>query len=572
MWKLRPYDKAKEEQLIKSGKSKLMARLLAQRNIETDHVDKFIASEYQNISSPFSLAGVEKAAKVFVEAIKNKWKILSSGDYDVDGILSSVMIKELCNAVGLECQFFLPSRLEHGYGLGQKTIAALIEKMAKKNYKPDLLIVLDCGSNSYNEIEQLKQHIPHVIVIDHHLLDKTHAPNVDALVSWHLGGTCEMCTCGEVYQFIRGVYQLTGNKAINPIEYLTLSAIGTVADVMPIVSDNRIIVKNGLTSYAINHVVSSGLTALLKASNINAPVLTQMDVSFKIAPKINAAGRIDEPDIIYGLFTERDPDMALKIANFVGTYNDERKELQKKIEGEAITQVEAAEEKFTHGILVRDDWHVGVVGIVASKLTEKFYKPALVIGNNNGIWKGSGRSVKGVNLKAILDMCPEIFEGYGGHEAAVGVTLKNDSLETAADVFNAACKKYYELNKISFEECNFFDAKVNAQLINPKTAEVFTDSLYPYCDENNAEPVFMLPDALIHNTSINQGKGWRLLTFHASRDIDIPYPFKVFGHKFGQALEGRKADIFFSFCQIPEKPRNQYETFELMVKDIVLKN
>ena len=572
IWKQRPHDERREEMLLKQGKAKLLSRLLAQRNINPDSADDFISSEYEKMSHPFTLHDCEKAAKIFLEVVKNKGSVTCLVDYDVDGVLSGVMLKELCNVFDLECRVFLPSRYDHGYGLNDRSVKDFMEKYPDPS---NLLIVADCGTNNKDQIEKLKAYgIKQVIVIDHHLQGNKDniSTNADALVSWHFGGTCEMCAAGEIYQFIRGIHQL--NRKVSPVEFLTYAAVATIADVSPIISDNRIIVKNGLTSYAINHVVASGLISLMKQSKIYAPVLTQEAVSFKIAPKINAAGRIDSPDIVYSLFTERDPEIASQMADFVAGYNDQRKVLQKEIEAEAIEIGKKHPETFTHGMLVCNSrWKIGVVGIVASRLTEEFNMPALVIGNYNGTWKGSGRSIKGVNIKEILDKCPELFVTYGGHAGAVGCAIRDDKIDKAGEIFNDACRRYFEENKISIDACSLYDAKVDAKIITPKTAEMLSQNLYPYCEANNSEPVFMLPDATIYNFSTKEGAGWKLASFNAERKgVTIEHPFKTFNGKFNQSLEGKKVDILFTFPQIYEKKPNEYSNnFELFVVDIVEK-
>lgn len=569
MWKQRPFDEFREKALIAQGKSKLLSRLLAQRNVNPDTIEEFISSEYKSLSHPFEIHDLEKAVKIFIECAKKKYRVAVSSDYDCDGIIGATMIKELCTSFNLECEVFLPSRLDHGYGLSEKTVNAFLEKMQEI---PELLFVIDCGTNSKNEIDMLRgSGIKKIIIIDHHTPDeKNLALNADALVSWHLSKTTEMCSCGEIFQFIRGIRQFT--KAINPIEFLTYAAVGTIADVTPVIGDNRIIIKNGLTTFAINHVMASGLTALMKQSRILAPTLTQTDVAFRIAPKINAAGRIFQPDIVYGLMIERDPDIAFKLAEYIGTFNDERKEIQKKIEQQALHCVEQEKENFTHGILIHcDSWHVGVVGIVASKLVEEFNKPTIVVGKNGDIWKGSGRSIKGVNLKDILDLCPEIFEAYGGHAGAVGVTLKNHTLNDASKIFNEACKKYFSDNDIESDQDKFYDAKLSAKVINADTSKIFAENLYPYCQDNNSEPIFLLPEALITSASIKEGKGWKVLTINIEKDgVRVEAPFKMFSPKLGTDIQGRTANIYFNFPQHYEISPNKFNKFELTIDDIEL--
>ena len=571
IWKQREFDKEEEERLISNGKGKLLARLLVQREVTVETVDKFLDTDYKSLRSPFDLHDMEKAVKIFHEVVKANGKVVVSADYDCDGITSSLMIRELCDTVGISCKVFLPSRMEHGYGLNPKTISALKNMMGEE--LPDLLFVLDCGMNNSDQIDILKNDIgvKNVIVIDHHLgAGSGVSTNADALVTWHLSeGHEEMCACGEVFQFIRGVKKVL--PKVNPIEFITYAAMGTIADISPIVGNNRIIVKNGLTSYAINHVPTAGLMALMRKARILVPSLTQEDISFRIAPKINAVGRMHHPDLALGLLSEKDPTTSDKIAEHVMSYNDQRKKLQKKIEKEADGYVNDSNPE--SGILVYDEeWHIGVVGIVASRLTETFNKPAIVIGKHNGNWKGSGRSVPGVNVKEILDMCSEMFTNYGGHAAAVGMTIKPEYIEKAPKLFDEACKKYYSKHKIDLDSTMFFDACLGTKAINIETAQSLRKHLYPYCKDNNPEPVFMIQDVVIYNIEVKAGDGWRIVKFQIQKDdVQIEYPFKIFSDYYGEALEGKQVDLFFSFPQMYEIKPNRWSEFELSAIDIIEK-
>lgn len=570
MWQKRPNDESREKILIGQGKNKLLARLFSQRNIDPDTIDSFVSSEYKDLSDPYSINDMKKAVNIFMEVVRNNGKIATSGDYDVDGIVSSVMIKELCNVLNIECSSFIPDRLSHGYGLNERSVKAIIDK---QKHKCELLIVLDSGTNSKKEIDELRKYFDKIIILDHHLPDKERmATNADALVTWHLGGS-EMCTGGIVYQFIRAIHQK--NKKVNPIEFLTFSALTTIADVSPIIGDNRIIVKNGLTSYAINHIVPSGLLALMRQARIMEPSLNQGDIAFKIAPRINAVGRMGDAKEVFDLLTERDTEMASKVAEYVAGFNDDRKEKQKMIEAGAIACTECDIAKFSHAILVKSKtWHVGIVGIVASRITEEFGKPAIVVGYSEelGTWKGSGRTYNGINLKEVLDMCPEIFSSYGGHAGAVGVTLKEDCLDRAGEVFNAACKRYCEKNDIKNNQYRYYDAKLSTKLITEDVSKMIHNSLYPYCEENNSEPIFLLPDVIIVDPAIKNGETWRLLSFYVQGDIKVKAPFKMFSPKYKtEEIDGKRADIYFQFPQVKEIDNSRFSQFELMAVDIVLK-
>jgi len=568
MWKQKEYNKTKEQLFINMGKGKLLSRLLSQRDIVGENVDEFLKSEYKNLSHPYSLNDCEKAVRLFCEIAKDNGKVALISDYDADGILSSVMIKELCNTFGLDCSVFLPSRLEHGYGLNDVTVT---DFLSKGNVDISLLFILDCGTNSHKEVQRLLNcGIKNIVIIDHHLPTESLALNAHAIISWHLSkNKQEMCACGLTFQFIRGIRWLT--KKVNPVEFLAYAAIGTIADVSSIMGDNRIIVKNGLTEFAINHVTASGLKALMRQSKIYSGNLTQHDISFKIAPRINAIGRISSPDMVYGLMIERDPDIATKTAEYIMKYNEKRKNIQKEIENEAILIAKKQNNK--NGVLVvNDSWHIGVVGIVASKLVETFNKPSVVIGKLNDTWKGSGRSVKGVNIKEILDLCPELFVTYGGHSGAVGATLKPEMVEKANEVFDDACKKYYSKKEICNQSINYYDAMLDVPLINSVTSGLLRNSLYPYCSNNNSEPIFMIPKVTIMDVSVMERDNWRLLTFFIERNGKrCSHPFKFFSKRFGTEIEGITADVLFSFPQHDNFKVSRFSQFELSVTDIIKK-
>lgn len=560
MWKQKEINAEKQQMLVDASEHRLMARLMSQRDVNLD-------SDYKNMSDPFSLHGVKEAVEIFIDAVKGNKVIKIFSDYDADGVFSAVMIHELCMSMGIKCHCMFSNRLEHGYGLNEKSVAEI--KLQESKEEADLLFVLDSGTNSFNEIEELKKTMKaKIIIIDHHLAEGKIATNSDVLISWHLGGNCEMCTCGEIYQFIRGVRWFT--KSIDPIEFLSYAAIGTIADVSPVMGDNRIIVKNGLTDYALNKVNAAGLNALLQQTKIHPTALTQEDVSFKIAPQINAVGRMYHPDIAFGLLTERDVKSAEKLAAYITTYNDERKLVQKKIEKEALAMSKLAQS--SHGVLTYGkDWHIGVVGIVASRLVEIYDKPSIVIGYHNGVWKGSGRSIHGINLKEILDGCSEMFESYGGHASAVGVTVKDEYIDKAPALFNEACKKYLEKHKIADDNDKFFDAKLKVKAITPDICKILIDRLYPYCKAHNPEPVFKISGVNIVEADLIERDTWKLLKIHVEKDgFRVPYSFKTFSPSCGGDIEGRKADIIFRFPQKTQDPSNRYFSFELSAIDIAL--
>jgi len=533
--------------------------LISNRDIE--NIDRFLSSEYKDLDHPHTLHGVEEAVEIFINSAKKKESIAFLSDYDCDGVFSSVMLKEICNCFNLKCEGILPSRFKHGYGLSKNLISDFKDKF--KDNIPNLLFVLDCGSNNFDEIKELREFgIKKIIIIDHHLINKdVMSSNADVLMSWHLSENMhDMCTCGQIFQFIRGIRQKT--KKIEPIQFLTYAAVGTVADVMPIIGNNRIIVKNGLTEYAMNHIVAYGFSLLLSHSKLKKSNIVKEDISFKIAPKINAVGRLDDPYIAYRFLIEQDKSLSEKMVKEVTAYNEKRKKQQKAIE----KRIEHLEAEDAYGILIYDEkWNVGIVGISASKIVDKFNRPAIVLGNLNGKWKGSGRSIPNVNVKEILDECSEMFEKYGGHSGAVGLTLKEEYLDKANGLFNEACKRYFEKNNPEVPKKQF-DAKLKCKAVTTDVAEKIAKYMPPYCNENNPEPIFRISDVTIREVYIKENPAWQLIKLKIEKQGKmIEYGFKVFSKKWGGDIEDKKCNIYFSF---PQKLADDWGNFELDIKDI----
>lgn len=554
MWQHRPYDKNKEARFLEMGQKKLIARLLAQRDISTEGICSFMSSEYNDLSHPFLLDGIEKAVKIFIKTAKANGSVKTWGDYDADGILASVMIKELCNNFGIKCNCGLPSRLEHGYGLNNKSVQE-IKKMMDKS-KTDILFVLDSGTNSEKEILEIKKWFPEttIIVIDHHIIESAKmTKSADILINWHLQNNYpETCTCGEVFQFIRGIRWFT--KKVNPIEFISYAAIGILADVSPIIGDNRIVIKNGLKEYALGHVISFGLNALLRKSGIYSPNVSQGDVLFRVAPRINAVGRLLSPDIAFNLLTEKDIATAELIAESLSDCNNDRKKIQKGIEKEAINFVKDNIENYNHGILLYNpQWSIGVIGIVASTLSKTFYKPSIVVGKNGESYKGSGRSLEKINLKEILDICKDMFDGYGGHAMAAGVTVKNEYIDKANAMFNDACNKYYTIHGRP-QEIQYYDICIPPRSVSSQIAQLLLDTIYPYCQQSNPEPIFKIENVTVSDLEVFESKEWRSLSFFASKNGEkTELRLKTFSDKFGSEISGREVDVYFTFPQSIQK-------------------
>jgi len=548
MWKLRQHNTEKEKAYLEMGKGRLMARLLSQREcITPDNLDEFTNASYSSLSHPHSLKGTEEAARIFCKTVSEGKSIGIVGDYDVDGIASATMLSELCYSLsGNVFGVFLPSRFRHGYGLSSKAIE---DFLTTPKGVPDLLIIADCGANNEPEIQAIRKlGVKNIIIIDHHIVSgKTASKSADALINWRLCDKEEMCAAGQVYQFIRAVRCLTGK--VDPIEYLAYAAIATIADSVPVIGDNRIIVKNGLTESTLSRVTSCGLGSLLESNRIDYHNLTQKDVAFRVAPRLNAAGRMYEPDIAHGLLTEKNPDDAMKVAKLLEGYNDERKKLQKQAENDAFDTLSIDKKRYQHAIaLLNPDWHLGVLGIVASKIVDAFGLPTIIgTVTKEGMVRASIRSIPEVDLVPVLEDCKNVSEECGGHSAAGGLTVPQENFEEFARAFSEACGKH---KASATQHARLYDAALKPETICVDTAVELVNTLYPYCQQNNPEPIFLTPRGKLRQMSLASGKGWDRLSFRIEgSNGNLSSQFVTFRPKVGTDYEGELVDVYFSLPQ-----------------------
>ena len=577
-WTERARNMQRERAICKNGANQFLSRLMAMRDVDIDGASKFLKSEYSQLSTPSKdhwLYGCMNAAKLIQKYNGSGATVLIVGDYDADGILSSVMLDRIFYEVGCETEVFIPSRFDHGYGLNERTVNAIRERLSSYGKSPSLLVTTDCGTNSIDEILSTKElGVKDVIVIDHHIpeenlaLGKLHdAFDHYCLVNWHYSKDDfkETCACGQVFHLVRALRSF-GVK-LDQLEYICYAAIGIIADSSPVLDDNRIIVRNGLSPKAVNSVTSAGLHALLEVSKVNPDLTTQDDVSFYVAPRINAPGRMGNADLAFRLFTSHDYAVAKDIALTLDKLNTERKEEQKRIE--LLAETIANGIKFSHGIVVSDNkWSTGIVGIVAQKLVERYNVPCLVVGCHNGVYKGSGRTVHGMNLKEIMDDCRDLFSSYGGHKYAAGFTVAEGKLGMMQEKFNAACKRYRDAKGMESETPRFYDGSLKAKAITEKTAKMLFE-LAPYCNIHNPEPIFKLEKVIISNIKIIEfNSGARLATFSCLKKGKYVEPkFKMFSPPFDESDDSKRADVYFSFPQswIENDDPYNYNKFDMKV-------
>ena len=496
------------------------------------------------------MPGVTAAAKMILKVAKQGGRVAVIGDYDVDGVTSAAMLQLLCQNLGAKCHVFLPSRLEHGYGLNPKTVPAFIESVGTP---PDLLIAADCGTSSEKELGQLRKFgAKRIAIIDHHIEDpKKFSASADCIVNWRQGAggieRQEMCTAGEIFVLAKILETMVDRDLTS--ELLPLAAIGTVADISPIVGLNRTIVKNGLSR--VGRVKLPGLMLLLEKCGLDANGISQTDISFKLAPRLNATGRMGKPNPAYDLLVERDAVRAAELLAELEACNLERRSLLTKITDEAIEL--GNKHNFKNGVLLfQSEWHVGIVGVVASRIAERFLLPTIIMGQAGETIKGSGRGVDGVNLKGIMDTCAEqLFTVYGGHEMAAGATLRSDiKWEDAAKIWDQACGEYFKSNPRPSGDI-YYDAEIPPHRVSGQFCVQLRQTLYPYHKTTNPEPVFMLRNVQVNQIRFNEGETWKLMSFEGRMDNIgvLPLWFKSFNVEHHDILEGQTVDVLFSCAQ-----------------------
>lgn len=444
-WRFLPYDAGRVKDLgVQLAVSPILAQVLSARGYE-DHAPAltFLNSKLNELHDPELLPGVAAAADRIVAAMQAGRQITIYGDYDVDGVTATSILWHCIKLAGGQVDYYIPSRLEEGYGINSEAIA----KLHAEN--PDRLVVsVDCGIGSVAEAALAKQLGLELIITDHHHIGHE-LPDAVVLVHPRLPGTSypfgELCGAGVAFKLAWAICQRLGDgKKASPrmreflMSAVGLAAVGTVADVVPLLGENRILVRYGLTSLADRS--SLGLKALMKIAGLEGrSELTAEDIGFGIAPRINAAGRLGQARLAVELLTTDVQDRANSLAIYIDEQNRVRQTVERKVFKQAKEQVEAHPEWLDHPALVLadSDWHPGVIGIVASRVTEHFQKPAILISINQseGTGQGSGRTFANFDLHAGLTSCEMHLIKFGGHKAAAGLKIEVGQIDVFREAF-----------------------------------------------------------------------------------------------------------------------------------------
>lgn len=414
--------------------SPIIVKILMKRGYKTkEDIYNFLHPDVQNLHSPFLMRDMERAVEKILKAVKNRKKILIYGDYDVDGVTGTSLLVRFLRQISANVCYYIPHRRKEGYGLSLEGI-----RYAKK-HSVDLIITVDCGSGAIEIIEEVLRAGMDIVVTDHHSSSKnlpTSVPLLNPLFDDY--PFKDLSGCGVVFKFTQGIAEKVGLSIRELFWELDLVALATVCDVVPLIGENRIFVKHGMR--CIQKTENKGVRALLAVSGLEGKEIDSYHLGFVLGPRINAQGRLKDAGIVVRLFTTDDEEEALKIAEKLSLENRKRIEIEKSIIEDAESVAERMKESYGY-VINREDWHPGVIGIAASRIAERFYRPTVLISIADGVGKGSGRSIPEFHLYNALEECSDLFLSFGGHKFACGITIDPVNIEEFKKRFNNIAKR-----------------------------------------------------------------------------------------------------------------------------------
>jgi single-stranded-DNA-specific exonuclease len=419
--------------------SECIARLLFRKGFRsTAEVQTFLRPRLSSLSDPFLLPQMRAAVARILAALDSQERIVLFGDYDVDGVTSLALLAEMLRGYDAAAELFLPLRMEEGYGLSRESVERCLVQ-----YRPQLLIAIDCGTASAGEIAELKNRGVDVIVLDHHE-PKSQLPDCVAIVNPKADSASPfhyLCSVGIVFKLCHALLKTRPLPEFDLKSKLDLVALGTVADIVPLVKENRVLVQHG--AIEIGRTSRVGLRKLMQVAGVRPPILPD-DIGYRLGPRLNAAGRLSTAEKSLRLLLTNDEDQAAALAIELDQQNRARQEVEKEILAAAIVTIEKQFDAARDAAIVAGarGWHPGVLGIVASRIARKYHRPAIAIGfDENGVGKGSGRSIEGLNLVDALTRCAATLEKFGGHEMAAGLAIHEENLPKFTEAFCSTARE-----------------------------------------------------------------------------------------------------------------------------------
>lgn len=510
----------------------ILATVLVNRNvIDKNDVEVFLNPTRNDFHNPYDMPDMQKAVDRIVEAIKNKEKVIVYGDYDVDGITSTMVLKKFLDEHGLEVGYKIPNRLDEGYGLNRSAI----KEIADQGYH--LIITVDCGISGIDEVKYAYELGMEVIITDHHE-PPAEIPKAVACIDCKRKDNKypfkNLAGVGVVFKLIQALSINLNLEEKEYLKYLDIVCIGTISDIVPLVDENRVIAKLGLK--LVKQTKNPGLYSLL--NSVGFKEISSNTISFGIAPRINACGRMGHENEAVNLFLTNNLDEAQNITNVLNKYNKERQDIEKIIFDEAVSQIESKRLDKENVIVVgAEHWHHGVIGIVASKITDMYYKPAILLCFEDGKAKGSGRSISGFDLHDALCKCDNLLCKYGGHEMAVGLELDINNFDEFRNKVNQIAKN---ANTELLTPVIKIDKEINSNDIKIEVAEALK-KLEPF-GEANKTPLFLYRNLKIDSIrALSEGKHIKL-TLKDDRTVIQAIGFNL-GYLSNEFFIGNKVDI-----------------------------
>lgn len=517
----------------KYGLNDLLATILSNRNItEEEQIRLFLNPTRSDFHDPFLITDMNIAVERIIKAIENKEKVTIYGDYDVDGITSITVLKSFLKEIGLETSVYIPNRLDEGYGLNKNAI----DKIAKDGC--NLMITVDCGISGLEEIEYANSLGIETIVTDHHE-PGNELPNAVAVIDNKRKDSKypfrELAGVGVVFKLTQALSKKLNLKEEAYLKYLDIVCVGTISDIVPLVDENRVIAKLGLM--LVKQTKNIGLRSIINSSGYAK--IDSNTISFGVAPRINACGRMGKAKEALDLLLSTDIQEVNELTQKLNDHNKERQETEKAIFENAVEKIEKEKLNENKAIIVGgENWHHGVIGIVSSKITDMYFKPSILLSfEEDGIGKGSGRSIPGFDLHEALTKCMDTIEKFGGHSMAVGITIRKEKLEEFKEEFEQIAIE----NKIDqIIPIINIDAKINLNDIDKEMVDSMKQ-LEPF-GEANKMPIFAFKNLKIDSIRALSGGKHLKLTLKNNNNIINAIGFNI-GYLAEEYLIGDKVDV-----------------------------
>lgn len=538
-----------------------LGRLLLKRGIKTaTEARRFFRPQLSDLHDPFLMNDMQVAVDRLNQALGRKEHIMVYGDYDVDGCTAVALVYKFLSQFYSNIDFYIPDRYEEGYGISRKGIDFAAEMGVK------LIIVLDCGIKAVEEVAYAREKGIDFIICDHHVPDDELPPAVAILNPkrhdnrypyTHLSG------CGVGFKFMQAFATSNGIEFNKLSSLLDLCAVSIASDIVPIMGENRILACQGLR--CLNTNPSIGLRAIVEVCGLSKRELSMSDIIFKIGPRINASGRMQNGKEAVELLVEKDYQAALEKAGCINLYNEARKDLDKQMTDEAFKQVEQLPglDDRRSVVIYNESWHKGVIGIVASRLTEQYYRPAVVLTRSDGVATGSARSVSGFDVYKAVQSCSDLLENFGGHTYAAGLSMKVENVPEFAERFEAYVQKH--IMDTQTEATLAIDAYLDFKDVTFKFYQQLK-RFAPFGPQNE-RPVFCTRRVYDYGTSKVVGRGQEHIKLEL---VDNKSNNVMNGIAFGQSSQARyiKTKRAFDICYAVEENTHKRGEVQLQIEDI----